>query len=163
MKEIAIYRDNGSVDPRLINEFEQMTGYRLPKTYRELLAAHDALWPERRVFNFIDRSSGEPVNRDVTFYGFGEGVFEDEQICLMQEHDVYGHEGVVTIGCAANGDYIGFDYRGKLDDAEPAVVVMFHDVADTEGKMLVNFVASTFDAFIDILYKPAGDDAEHHD
>ncbi len=155
MKEIEIYRDSGPVDPRLINEFEKMTGYRLPISYRELLMAHDALWPERRVFKFIDQSSGKLINRDVTFYGFGEQVFEDEQINLMQEHDGYEHNGVVTIGCAANGDYIGFDYRGKLDDEGPGVVVMFHDVADQEGKMLINFVANSFDEFIELLYKLA--------
>jgi hypothetical protein len=151
---MEIYRDSGTVDPRALDEFEQLVGFRLPTTYRVLLSAHDALWPEARVFQFIDPSTGELINRDVTFYGFGETVFEDEQIGSMQEHDSWGHDGVVTIGCAANGDYIGFDYRATGGAAEPSVVVMFHDRADGDGKMLLSFVAESFDEFIALLYQP---------
>jgi hypothetical protein len=152
MKNIEIYRDRGQIDIRELNEFEQLIGYRLPQTYKDLLSKHNALYPRDRNFKFIDRSSGKPNSRDITFHGFGDLLPEGQRIANAQDHDVYGHEGLVTFGMSANGDYICFDYQHDPRTDEPKIVVMFHDYADENKKMLVNFVADSFEEFMGSLY-----------
>jgi hypothetical protein len=69
---------------------------------------------------------------------------------------------IVPFGYSANGDYICFDYRHDPTTTEPHVVLMYHDdyVADKEGntKMVVNFVAPNFEAFVDLLYEYIDED-----
>ena len=153
MKELEVYRDHGPVDERRIDDFERVMGVRFPRTYRSLLSRHDALRPENADFDFIDRSSGKLVGRDVAFFGFGESLPRCHRIADAQDHDVYGHEGIVQIGVSANGDFVGFDYRGDPASDEPKVVALFHDVAGHDGKMLVSLVADSFEEFIGLLHK----------
>lgn len=157
MKNSDIYEDYGSVDIAVIEDFEKKIGYCLPTSYKELISSHDWLRPEQNTFAFINLY-GEKDDRDVNFYGYKSGFsLASRTIEHHQDFDVYGYEGIVAIGFSANGDHICFDYRHDPKTCEPRVVLMYHDdyVEDATGNahMVVNDVAPTFEAFIDMLYK----------
>lgn len=157
MKEVQIYRDSGPIDISIIEAFEKKAGYCLPQSYRVLISSHDWLYPVQNTFTFIN-IYGHHDSRDISFYGYGdEPIRHGEGIIYNQDFDVYGCEGIVAFGCSANGDYICFDYRHEPRTCEPRVVLMYHDdyIEDENGKanMVVNDVASSFDGFINILYK----------
>lgn len=152
MEKIEIYDDDGSINIDEINQFEHLIGYKFPDSYRELLLQHNGLIPAKPVFEFIDRTTKKTGTRDVSFYGFGDHIPDYKQIRDAQEHDL-GHTGAITIGETANGDFICFDYKSMPELNEPLIALMFHDRRDIQGKMLVNYVADSFDDFIDMLRK----------
>ena len=153
MREIEVSRDHGPVDLKEIENFEKLIGYRFPEIYRDILSKHNALYPRTPDFKFFDRVSGQHIFRDVTFYGFGDSLPTYLQIDRAQDMDAYGHEGLVIFGTSANGDYVCFDYSSDPRTDNPKVVAMFHDYPDENDKMLVNFVASSFEEFLDLLQK----------
>lgn len=153
MKNIEVNHDRGFVDMALIEIFERKIGYCFPEAYKQLTSQHNNLYPEQDSFNFINIYSEED-EREIAFYGYGEWPIES--IEQAQHSDVYSYEGIVTFGRSANGDHVCFDYRHDPKTCEPRVVLMYHDdyVEDANGAhMVVNDVAPTFEAFIDMLYK----------
>ncbi len=154
MNNIEISYDSGPIDISEIDAFENSVSKKFPDSYRELLSLHNALRPEKRLFKYIDRTTREEDIRDISFYGFGNAIADYNRITRVQDHDEVGHDGIVTFGRAANGDYIGFEYKTKNIENDPIVVLMFHDRRDTSDKMLVNYVADSFEEFMDMLYKP---------
>ncbi|MCG6350834.1 MULTISPECIES: SMI1/KNR4 family protein [Vibrio] len=152
MKKIAILYDGGAVDKKIIEDFERKLGVSFPHLYKELLSQHNEIYLEESFFEFknVDDTND---SRDVTFWGYGDQIDKSSRVELNQDHDVYGHDLVVAIGCAANGDYICFDYRDIPETDNPSVVVMFHDDYDENNKMIVCHVADSFEQFIDMLYK----------
>lgn len=163
MHAVDIYRDNGTVDFRLIAQFELSKNIKLPESYKELLTAHDALRPEKEMFRFLNSFSAThfwPYKiengldaRDISFFGFGTELDDYKKIGWNQDFDVFGHDHVIAFGRSANGDYICFDYRHDPSTSEPHVVVMFHDAYDEKRKMLICHVANSFEEFMDSLYK----------
>jgi hypothetical protein len=151
MKKISIRRDSGSVDLSALNNFENLIGCKLPHSYKILLSVHNALYPTHPNFVFHDSTSGAINTRDISFLGFGDSIPDSRSIIYAQDHDVFGHSGIVPFGIAANGDYICFDYRHDFETEEPKVVVMFHDYPDDENKLVISFVSNSFDAFLDLL------------
>lgn len=154
VNNIEIYDDSGPIDIAEIDAFENLVSRKFPNKYRELLSLHNALRTEKRIFPFIDRTSGEEDTRDISFYGFGDNIADYDSIIRVQDHDEIGHDGIITFGRSANGDYIGFDYKTKQNENDPIVVLMFHDRRDISNKMLVNYVADSFEEFLGMLYKP---------
>lgn len=157
MTHIDVYRDYGSVDLHLIDVFEDGIGYCLPVSYKELISNHDWLRPEQDAFDFIN-IYGEKDSCDISFYGYKSGFsIASRTIGHHQDFDVYGYEGIIAFGSSGGGDYICFDYRHDPKTCEPRVVLMYHDdyVEDANGNahMVVNDVAPSFEAFIDLLYK----------
>ena len=63
----------------------------------------------------------------------------------------------MTFGICANGDHICFDYCYDPKTSEPYVVLMYYDdyVTDKDDnpKKGINFVASSFEEFINMLYE----------
>ncbi len=157
MNNIDVSSDDGSVDIAVIESFEKEIGYCLPQNYKVLIASHDWLYPAQNSFDFINVYAQQD-SRDIAFFGYGkEATRYSENITDNQDFDVYGYEGIIAFGCSANGDYICFDYRHDPKTCEPRVVLMYHDdyVEDANGNahMVVNDVAPSFEAFIDMLYK----------
>lgn len=151
MKEVAIYRDFGAVDMREIEAFEAQLGYRFPAEYKKLMSQHNALRPSDNCFDF--KLKNKVDSRDVNFFGYGVDIADSINIARnQQEKDQYYRDHVVIIGESANGDYICFDYRENPTTDNPPVVVMLHDYLDEDNKMLVCFVADSFERFIDSLY-----------
>jgi hypothetical protein len=155
MKAIDIFHDDGPIDIAIIHTFEQELGYLFPKSYKELLSEHNALYPEESDFKYV--FEGEKNVRDVTFLGYGDEISSASQISRVQQIE-YCYDHIVVIGVAANGDYICFDYRSDTKTDNPPVVLMFHDYADENNKMAICRVADNFEAFIDSLYQ--GDDED---
>lgn len=163
MKKEDVLIDEGSADSALLDRFEEKLNIRLPKGYRDLLQEHNALYPVHNLFRFKNQYHNElwsyrlnddgTDSRDVVFLGYGDGLSESARIDLGQDFDVYGHDRVIAIGKAANGDHICFDYRHDPKTSEPHVVVMFHDAYGEDGKMAICHVADSFDEFLNSLYK----------
>lgn len=151
MKNIGTRRDSGSISIEIIRDFEMRIDYYFPEIYTSLLSKHNAFHPEKTLFDFD--IAGKKGTRDITFFGFGYHLKDFERIDQFQDHDTYGHDGLVAIGGSANGDYICFNYRSDPKTDNPPVVVMFHDNYDADNKMLVYPVANTFDDFLGLLYE----------
>ena len=159
MKKLNIRFDDGNTDPSIIEENERLLGYKFPKQYKELMRMHDALYPVENYFDFTN-IYGEEDERDISFLGHKNSA--TEKLMDSQDYDVYGYEGIVTFGICANGDHICFDYRHDPKTSEPHVVLMYHDdyVTDKDGnpKRVINFVAPSFEAFVDMLYEYIDED-----
>lgn len=153
MRDLNVYRSYGFIGFEYINEFENKIEFIFPESYKKLISKNNALSPEEADFDFYDLASNSKDTRDITFYGYGDSVSENYNIAKQQNFDAYGHEGVIAFGCCSNGDHVCFDYRDKPTGGEPKVVVMFHDCADENNKMLVCPVAENFERFVNSLYK----------
>lgn len=155
MQHINVLTDHGSVAAWVIEAFENDIGYCLPKEYKKLISQHNALHPIQSSFNFINYL-GEIEEGGIGFCGYGDWPVP-ELIQNAQDYSVYGYENIVTFGHRGNGDHICFDYRHDPETCEPKVVLMYHDLYanDTNGnpKMIVNHVADSFEAFVDMLYE----------
>jgi cell wall assembly regulator SMI1 len=162
MREEDVLMDEGKTNPVLLSQFEESLNIRFPIDYKALIQEHNALYPIRNHFKFNNKYYNElwsyrleddgTDSRDVVFLGYGENLSESSRIDLAQGFDVYGHDYVIAIGTAANGDHICFDYRHDPKTNEPHVVVMFHDAYDEDGKMAICHVTDTFEEFMNSLY-----------
>lgn len=150
MSSYDVYRDSGQVDGKVIRSFEESFSVRLPSNYKSLLSAHDAAILNKNIFKY--NISGRWLSSDVVFLGFGEGLKDYKSIFRLQKNDEPGCWGLIVFGCAANGDYICFDYRYNPSSEEPHVVIMLHDYMDEKNHMLVCPVADSFDQFMGLLY-----------
>lgn len=153
VEKIGVFLDKGSVSISTIEKFENKFSICFPSSYRNLLAQFNQLYPDRNCFDFNVKNKEN--ERDIVFLGYGEA--STENIEKSQDHDVYGHDRVITIGRSANGDYICFDYRQNSTTDNPAVVLMYHDqyTKDESGqpKMTIAKIADNFEAFIDMLHE----------
>ncbi len=162
MKDFTIYRDKGSIDNEVINEFENKIGFCLPQSYKELISKHDGLRIVENSFDFVN-IYGKKDERDLNFLSFQpidtkyspKGYYIPMEDFQVSECD-YGIKGLVAFGDCANGDRICFDYRNNPKTCNPKVVLVYHDdYTENENgttSMTVNFVANSFEEFIDILY-----------
>lgn len=149
MKEV--FTDYGGIDRGVIEDFSRAMKVVFPSAYVELLSQHNGLQFKENCFDFLDDNK---VKQQACFGFCGYGGWPIlEPIDKFQDHDIYGHEGVVVFGLRGNGDYVCFDYRRSKD---PVVVLMRHDnyVPDGNGnmKMEVLKIADSFDEFIDMCY-----------
>lgn len=145
MKDINVFDDDGPIDARVIEEYEQSLGQRFPVEYKGLLSQHDALSPEECVFKYF--YDGQEMEGDINFFGYGN-MESPESIKSVQQAD-HGHRNIVIFGGTADGDYISFDFRSN--SADPKIVLMLHDVFDENDKMCVVPLAANFEKFIDSL------------
>jgi cell wall assembly regulator SMI1 len=150
-----VYRDSGEVDERAIYGFEEYFGVKLPPSYKSLLSAHDAPVLKKNIFSYY--LSGKKLSSDVVFLGFGKDLKSYKSIFRFQKNNEPRGGGVIVFGCAANGDYICFDYRSDPASEEPQVVIMLHDYTDENNNMLVCPVADSFDQFIGLLYSESAE------
>ena len=161
MKDVGVYRSEGPIVRDAIDAVEQKLGYLFPSTYKALMAEHDYLRPKLNLFRYTYRGCQD--DRDVNFFGYlsEDGVFSPSRMGDYRFDVAFLTKHIVPFGYSANGDYICFDYRYDPKTAEPQIVLMLHDdyVTDQDGnkKMVVNFVAPTFEAFVDLLYEDSGE------
>jgi hypothetical protein len=163
IERIGIYRDNGENDKEIIEWIENEIKYCLPKTYKEIIFLYDGLRPKKNIFDFIN-IYGEKDDRDISFLSYQpqdtkynkDGYYIPMKDFQISKFD-YGIQELVTFGDCANGDYICFDYRDNLKTCNPKVVHVYHDDhtenEDGTSSMTVNFVANSFEEFIDMLYE----------
>ncbi|SUD90608.1 SMI1/KNR4 family protein [Psychrobacter phenylpyruvicus] len=155
---ISVYKDNGSNDVNNISMIENQLNYSLPQLYKDIVKKHDALRPEKDIFDFIN-IYGKPDDRDVNFYSLKknhiDGFIIEEQ-ANINDIDNGGIKGLVTFAFTANGDYICFDYREDHNSDNPKVVLVYHDdiVENEDGtsSMAVNFLADSFEEFMNMLH-----------
>lgn len=157
MRKLSVISDEGLVPIDLIMDFSRKNNILFPYSYISLVSNHDYLYIKENNFNFINIYN-ENDERDISFLGYKEKAdYEDiyTYSCINDECG-YGKD-IVAFGICANGDYVCFDYRKNKEN--PAIVVMYHDDFyeddNGESKMVVNYVADNFDAFLDMLHEPS--------
>ncbi|AHJ13325.1 SMI1/KNR4 family protein [Sulfurospirillum multivorans] len=171
MKDIAVYRDYGKIDSKVIIDFAKSMDVIFPNSYIELLSQHNALTPLNSYASFVDIDGGEGLC-GVSFFGFGYQkieVYDEESLALFQnslgpsaaiersQPDEYISKHIIAIGCTGAGDYICFDYRKDPTSSEPEVVFMYHDLyikdEQENPKMAISKIANNFEEFIDMLHE----------
>lgn len=171
MKEIAVYRDYGKIDSKVIIDFAKSMDVIFPNSYVELLSQYNALRPLNSDVSFVDIDGGEGLC-GVSFFGYGYKkieVYDAESLALFQnslgesnaielsQPDEYISKHIIAIGCTGAGDYICFDYRKDATSSEPSVVFMYHDLYIKDElenpKMAIVKIADSFEEFIDMLHE----------
>jgi len=140
-----VFGDDGVVGIKVIEEFAHSMGHEFPTEYKSLLSKHDAVCLEENIFSYI--YDDKYLKGDVNFYGYGNKQ-NPESVNNVQQED-HAVRGVIVIGGTGNGDYICFDFR--LNPSEPKIVLMLHDVFESDGKMSILYIADSFEKFIDSL------------
>ena len=163
MRKLNIYHDDGEIDISIIEEFEKHSGFCFPLNYKNLLSKHNGLYPVEDSYDFINAYSKK--DKGAIFFKHylqvgDEGKFDGDamqQSLHISDPIYYGTPGLIDFGGYANGDYICFDYRHDPKTCNPKVVHVYHDdyTENEDGtfSMTVNFVANSFEEFIDMLYE----------
>lgn len=166
MKMIEPQWDNGKNDEEIVSWIENKTQHCFPGEYKNIVYLYDGLCPKKNIFEFID-FYGHKDERDITFLSYQPQAtkYSVEGYYIPMEHYqkgvsdplYYGVSGLVAFGECANGDSICFDYREDRQTCNPKVVLVYHDdyVEQDNGikQMVVNFVADSFEEFIDMLHE----------
>lgn len=154
---------NGENDQEVIDWMENQLGYCFPSNYKEIISLYDGATPKKNSFDFIN-IYGKKDERDLNFLSFQpvdtkyspKGYYIPMEDFQVSECD-YGIKGLVAFGDCANGDRICFDYRDNTKTCNPKVVLVYHDdfIEQNNGtaQMVVNFVADSFEEFIDMLHE----------
>ncbi|MDO4644117.1 MAG: SMI1/KNR4 family protein [Cardiobacteriaceae bacterium] len=149
----------GPVSRTVIENYAKKIGVFFPETYIKLLSKYDYLWIDENCFDFTDYN-GDKTDRDIAFLGYKEEVFGMGRIYDSYDEGNYGHPyTIVPFGYCGNGDYVCFDY--KNGNTDPEIIVVYHDdyvEVKGEWRNAINFVAKTFDEFLDMLYEYTDDD-----
>lgn len=144
MKHVNIFDDEGPIDIKLIEEFEEVICQNFPNEYKILLSQHDAACPEECIFTY--RYDNQILKSDISFFGYGN-LESEESIKNVQQYK-YSHENIIVFGGTSNGDYISFDFRKSKN---PSIVLMLHDVFDKDKKMIVIHLSDNFIDFVNSL------------
>lgn len=145
MKKVDVFADEGKVEISIIEEYEKLLNLTFPEEYKSIISSHNALYPLRSNFGF--EVNGQKKWADVSFFGYGELTSSEDISRFMAMEG--GHQLIIPFGCAANGDYICFDYRENK--SIPRVAIMLHDSFDGSGSMSVFDVSGSFVDFMDSL------------
>ena len=145
----------------LIDEFEQLCGYKFPESFRECVIKNNGGRPEKRVFD-IETEEELLLNTLLSFNKKIEclTIWETLEACKIHLSDAKMNEDIewikecetileryVLFADTPFGDKIAFD---KTDDS---VVYICHDgVAGFEK------IADSFEEFLDCLYEDEDDD-----
>ena len=168
-KHLHIFHDYGSIDKKYIEDFEKQYNICLPKTYKEFILRHNGGSFEEDTFDFI-KKSGEDGIRSCFFYSFGnEDASKGENIITynkgIQDPNYYGVKGLIGFASTAEGDTVCFDYRDEPKTCEPKIALLVHDEYETDSDgyehMKVEYIANSFDEFLDMLYEFNDDDIEY--
>jgi len=161
MRILNIDSDEGEIDISIIEDFEKYIGFCLPNEYKKLLSKYDGLYPIEDSYDFIN-VYGEKYEGAIAFISYGDGEMFDSQ--GITDPVNYGIPNLVAFGDFGNGDVICFDYRDNLKTCNPKVVHVYHDDytenEDGTSSMTVNFVANSFEEFIDMLYEDSEEDED---
>ena len=158
MRKLSIMFDDGKVDMSTIEEFEKDIGFCLPMNYKKLISEHNGLDPVEECYEFIN-VYGDKYEGAIVFISFGNDTIKDSMYISQRISDpvYYGIPNLVAFGDFGNGDVICFDYRDDPKTCNPKVVHVYHDdyTENEDGtfSMTVNFVANSFEEFIDMLYE----------
>ncbi len=151
-----IFKDQGFVDIKIIENFEKEIGLNLPNEYKNLISKHNSVRFIHSTLKFTDYY-GNIKEISCYFYGFnctGKTVdlIKNQSIMNIKK---YGVDNLIAFAQSNNGDIFCFDYRQNKQ--EPNIVLVYIDVFEKnnkgESQMVINFVANTFEEFMDMLHK----------
>ena len=163
-RNLSIFHDYGKADIKDIKAFERKYNICLPESYKEYMIEYNGGSFEEDQFSFTNKK-GQEDGRTILFKSFGLKVkgrerIEDAQ--FVSKPDYYGIPGLIGIGSTAEGDTLCFDYREDPKGCEPKVVLLVHDEYEDEPDgtthMLIEPIADSFDAFLDMLYEYKDDE-----
>ncbi len=167
MQELIVYRDKGTIDISIIERYEKKTGYRFPKTYKELLSKHNGLYPENNNFIFPDTRIKYPDDNQpesdivfLRFYEYPTGLDNSNiEDYFVRNDDNALKPHTIVFGENAAGDMIAFDYSDNPKGDNPKIIYVYHDEWDDDisefvhGYNKTEFIANSFEEFIDMLFE----------
>ena len=167
-KHLHIFDDYGAIGKKYIEDFEKQYNICLPKTYKEFILKHNGGSFYESHFDFINKSGQEDM-RCFLFKSFGEPERGKELITdtnlHLQDPNYYGVKGLIGFASTAEGDTVCFDYRDDPKTCEPKIALLVHDEYETDPDgyehMKVEYIANSFDEFLDMLYEFNDDDIEY--
>lgn len=89
MKKLHVYSDEGKVDFSVIEENEQLIGYRFSDSYKKLISSYDQFRSIENHFNFTNIYSKKD-ERNISF--FRAQNLTIRQIMEFQDYDIYGYK-----------------------------------------------------------------------
>ena len=158
MQELKIYRDEGIVNHLIIEDQEQLLGFKFPKVYKELLSQHNGMRLDNDTFKYYDKALQRDEENSIYFYAFANQNL-DRLYCsglvgdfsYLDENDF--KEGIIPFGGTGNGDFICFDYRDNKKSDNPKIVLVRHDADDENGNLIISLLGNSFEEFMDSLYE----------
>lgn len=145
----------GQGDAAEIAAFEKLAGVVFPEKYKEVsIGFNGAFILNKPVFKFYNRLLGEDVTSSAgMFLPFGEieGSFETMEMKYQHPPEDFV-QGLIIFSVLGNGDALCFDYRENRQSEDPGVV-MWHHEASPGSDAELSFVASSFSAFLDMLFE----------
>jgi hypothetical protein len=70
MKIIQVLSDEGIVDIKVINQVEEIMGFKFPNDYKDLLSNHNGLYLQDGTFKYFDEVVEREEENGIYFYAF---------------------------------------------------------------------------------------------
>ena len=138
-----------ALNPHLIQSIEHELGYKLPKSYIELMSFQNGGTPKNRCYETGVETSWAEDHVAITGI-FGIGRKPRYSLCgelgskFMMNEWGYPPIGVYFADTPSGGhDMLCFDYRNVIHENEPPIVQV-----DQEDDYKITFIASNFENFI---------------
>jgi hypothetical protein len=128
---------------KLIENFEKEHQVTFPGFYKEIVAWHDFITPEKNIFFYGSKSN----EYDSFSFSPWQDEFKTDRVpyCFENPPEFFP-EGLIIFGENGGGDCICFDYRNCREN--PPIVLWLHEEEENEG---IVFLSNSFDEFIDSL------------
>lgn len=161
MQELKIkVSGNGSLDPKLLSEFEDEFNVKLPEQYREFMIKYNGGYVDPNIFKFDDEGGSTVLNE---LYPLKSE--EDVDLYYINDlHEDYFSDGFITIGDDPGGSDICLgvkgDVRGKVYFFDRESDYEEYDENGEEiliDEKIMNLLSDTFYSFLDSLYEDAED------
>jgi hypothetical protein len=132
----------------LVEGFEKITRFKLPKDYREIVQRYPNAYPEKSCIKIL-------VGQEDFVANFGvlmtlDPFFEYESVLgalmSLRRSDEFP-KYLLPFALGGGGDFLCFSYASAT--AEPTVVYLFHDLPTSEG---IYPVAGSFSELLGLLY-----------
>lgn len=150
-----IYRDNGEIQKKEINEVESNLSIVFPSMYSEFICKHNVARLEADTFSYSDPNTNGKNSDSIAFENV-EKIPESIELLKLNEvpdwdENYKFEDGLIPFGENGVGDMICFDYRKDKKTDNPPIVIWNHDMG-LEHRVV--FVAKNFEEFVDMLYEP---------
>lgn len=167
-KDLKWRTSYGSIDIKVINDFENKIGFKFPKSYKEIVSEFDSASIDNHMssFKYYSNFENEFTLGDIgRFFCFRVPKDKFDKVESMahkwswtqKESDYPFPKNVVPFSRDGAGNYICFDYRKDPKTNNPSILFWFHE-AESGSKEELSFVANSFDELLDMLFDDRTED-----